>query len=288
MKSFLILFSVIFIFYGCVKNNPDPSWIEVTKWSLIANTQASYIQGELSQNITDAHVFIDNKMIGIFEVPFKIPILKNGNVNIKIYPVIRNNGISATKKIYPFLAFYEINSELIQNKTLTINPVTYYNDNTKFWIEDFEDATIKIENDPTSKVQIHTDSKSEILKYGHYYGSVSLTASDSIWIAYTTASLDLPKGGKEVYLEIDYYNSNNLITGLLDYTAGSWTNNTNIRLNKQDYATLQWKKIYIDLKELVSFKSKATAFKISFQALFESNGYLTNDIYLDNIKLVYN
>ena len=40
---------------------------------------------------------------GIFEVPFKIPILKSGSVSIKVYPVVKNNGISATKKIYPFL-----------------------------------------------------------------------------------------------------------------------------------------------------------------------------------------
>ena len=287
MKFFLFIFLISIFLSSCVKNNPDPAWIEVNKWTLESNPNAMYEEGELSQNITDACVFVDEKMMGIFEVPFKIPVLKSGGVNIKIYPVIRNNGISASKKIYPFLSYHEINTEIIQNKTLTINPKTHYNSNVKFWIEDFEDATIKIENDPISKVQIHSGDDAAVLKYGNFYGRVTLDASDSLWFGYTNGHLLLPKGGKEVYLEIDYYNTNSLTTGLIAETSLDSKNNINIQLNKQDISTIQWKKIYIDLKELVSYSTSAEFFEISFQALYEA-GLPKTDIYLDNIKLVYN
>ena len=286
MRSYIYILFLGLFFSSCVKNNPDPSWIEVNKWSLITNLNATSPQGVLSENFTDAYVFIDNKMMGIFEVPFKIPLLKNGSTNIKIYPVIKNNGISATKKIYPFMVPYELNVVLEQNKTLVINPVTYYDSATQFWIEDFEDATIKLENDVDSKVQIHSDADLTILKYGNYCGKITLNASDSLWLGRTTGGLDLPKGGKEVYLEIDYYNTNSITTGLVVVTPTGVTDNPDIQLNKQPLETVQWKKIYIDLKELVSYSSTATSYEISFKALFDA-GLPSSNIYLDNIKVVH-
>ncbi len=286
MKAFINILLLFFVVSSCVKNNPDPSWIEVNKWSLITNVNATSPQGVLSENFTDAYVFVDNKMMGIFEVPFKIPLLKSGTVNIKIYPVIKNNGISATKKIYPFMEPYELNVNLSQNKTLVINPVTYYNSATQFWIEDFEDATIKIENDVNSKVQIHSNDDPLILKYGNYFGKITLNATDSLWLGRTAGSLVLPKGGKEVYLEIDYYNTNSILTGLVVNTPTSITDNPDIQLNKQEPESVQWKKIYIDLKELVSYSSTATSYEISFKALFDA-GLPTSNIYLDNIKIVH-
>lgn len=287
MRSYFVLLFSGFLILSCVKNNPDPSWIEVKEWTLESNPNATQIQGEMTHNITDACVFVDEKIIGIFEVPFKIPILKSGSANIKIYPVIKNNGISATKKIYPFLQYYELNTVLEKNKTVTITPTTRYNNDTKFWIEDFEDATIKIENDPTSTVQILSGSESSILKYGNFYGRVTLNSTDSLWLAYTNGKLDLPKGGKEVYLEIDYYNTNSVTTGLIVVTSNGVSNNPNIQLNKQDPSEIRWKKIYIDLKEMVSYSTTANYFEVSFKALYDA-GISPSDIYLDNIKLVYN
>ena len=103
MNRFSFSLILLLSFTACVKNNPDPSWLEVTAWTLQSNIDLSGDEGELSHNITEAWVLIDDKVIGVFQVPFKIPILKDGMCNIKIYPAIKNNGISATKKIYPFL-----------------------------------------------------------------------------------------------------------------------------------------------------------------------------------------
>ena len=102
MRTIFSLLLVGFLFSSCLKNNPDPSWLEVNAWTLEANSSASMYQGELTHNFTDAWVYIDDKIIGVFEVPFKIPLLLKGNVNIKIYPAIKNNGISATKKLFTF------------------------------------------------------------------------------------------------------------------------------------------------------------------------------------------
>ena len=154
MRASFLLFVLGFILTlnSCVNN--EPFWIEVGEWTISANPNLGGDEGELNHNITEAWVYINDSIIGVFEVPFKIPVLISGMSSIKIYPAIKNNGISATKKIYPFLNLYEINAELIQNETLVINPTTQYKDNLNIWVEDFEDISIALEDDPIHHLQI--------------------------------------------------------------------------------------------------------------------------------------
>jgi hypothetical protein len=206
-----------------------------------------------------------------------------------VYPAIRNNGVSATKKIYPFVERYEINTTLVQNQTLQINPITRYSPAVRFAIEDFEDPAIKLVNDQNSATQMSQGNDPSILQWGNFYGFVNLNQTDTTWIAYTNFEsvneADLPRG-KEVYLEIDYYNTNNVITGLLWISSTSIKNNTNYRLNKQDPSKVKWKKIYIDLKELISNSPVGTYFEQSFQALLDE-GDTEGIIVIDNIKVVH-
>lgn len=269
---------------SCIKNNPDPSWLEVTAWTLEQNSNSQYPTGELTHNFTDAWVYVDDKIIGVFEVPFKIPILRSGMVNIKIYPAVRNNGIAATKKIYPFVEVFEVNKELVQNEVLKLDLVTRYSSIVKFWVEDFEDPAVKLTNDPVSASTYTLGNDPSILKWGNYYGRIDLNTTDSSWIAYTD-NMFLPKG-QEVYLEIDYYNTNQLITGVLAISSTSIKNNPNIQLNAQDLSSVKWKKIYIDLKEIVSNSAEAEYYKQSFEAIIRQ-GFSQTFIVLDNIKVVH-
>lgn len=291
MKQFFLFVITGLMLNSCIKNNPDPSWIEITPWTLVANSNSQYPTGELTHSFTDAWVYVNDELIGVFQVSdtLKIPVLKSGAVNIKIYPAIRNNGVSATKKIYPFVERYEINTTLVQNQTLQINPVTRYSSTVRFAIEDFEDPAIKIVNDLNSATQMAQGNDPAILQWGNFYGFVNLNETDSTWIAYTNFEsvneANLPRG-KEVYLEIDYYNTNNVVTGLLWISSSSIQNNTNYQLNDQNPSTVKWKKIYIDLKELISNSPAGTYFEQSFQAMLD-NGDTEGLIVIDNIKVVH-
>ena len=96
---------------------------------------------------------------------------------------------------------------------------------------------------------------------------------------------DLPRG-EEVYLEIDYYNTNNVVTGLLWISPSSIKNNTNYQLNDQNPSSVKWKKIYIDLRELVSNSPAGSYFEQSFQAMLDE-GDSEGLIVIDNIKVVH-
>ena len=123
----------------------------------------------------------------------------------------------------------------------------------------------------------------------YFYGFVNLNETDSTWVAYTNFEsvneANLPRG-EEVYLEIDYYNTNNVVTGLLWISSSSIKNNTNYQLNDQDPSSVKWKKIYIDLKELVSNSPAGSYFEQSFQAILDKDD-TEGLIVIDNIKVVH-
>lgn len=285
MRLVVQVFSLFILVSSCVKNNPDPSWLEVNEWQLNSNIALSGLEGELTESITNAQVYIDDELIGIFEVPFRIPILKSGAVNVKVYPVVINNGISATKKLYPFLERYEIDAELVQNEDLVINPVTTYKSFTNFWVEDFEDINNSIENDETSLATIQLSNENLNSFNGNFYGKVVLNEVDSTWVANTTDQLAIPKND-ECYLEIDYYVTNDLYTGLLFVSPSVIANNVNVRLNGQSPENAVWKKIYIELKELISSSPNNTQFLQTFTA-FLDEGKTEGLICIDNIKVLW-
>lgn len=271
---------------ACIKNNPDPSWIEVNSFVLLTNPALSGSEGQLSQDFRDVWLYIDDQMVGCFQTPFKIPILKDGNVNIKIYPAVRNNGISGDKKIYPFMNVYEINSKLVKNQTLTVNPVTSYVDNLNFWIEDFEDASIKIQDDPnTSLASMFITSDNLTPFSGFNYGKVILNELDSVWVANTTEQLSIPKN-KPCFMEVDYYNTNTFVQGFLALNLNGNNYQDNAGFNEQSFSAVKWKKMYIELTELIGYSTNGSNFIQTFKANLDSLQTETF-ICIDNIKIVY-
>jgi hypothetical protein len=184
---------------------------------------------------------------------------------------------------------YEVNTELIQKQTITINPVTRYNSMSQFSIEDFEDPlnlnimvdqnTSAIKSTPTSNIDLESFN-------GNFYGLIQLNQTDSSWIASTQNQLFINKG-RDAYLEVDYYNTNSITTGLIYVKPDNTTqNNPNIRLQTQDSSTIRWKKIYIDLKELIGYAPNGSNFLQSFIATLDE-GKSEGEIRIDNIKVVY-
>lgn len=276
------------ILSACVKNNPDPSWLAVDEWVLEANPALNGEEGQLTQNITDAWVYVDEQLVGIFEVPFKIPILKEGPVSIRIYPTIRVNGISATKMRNEHLEQYETTGVLVKNQTLSIVPKTHYKDNVNFWIEDFEDINIKLTDDPnTSSAQLVIAN--DTLKWfnGNYYGKVQLSTQDSIWVAYTNQDQQLSiSKNKHAMLELDYCNSVPFTNYLLFVSPNGTNENPMVTMTKSPLNALRWKKMYIFLTEIITSGPNNTNYIQAFRA-FHDAAISNNIILIDNIKVVY-
>lgn len=287
MRYLLVIISISLLLTNCVKNNPQPVWLVINEWTLQTNLNANDEQGEMTHNFSDVWVYVDNKVIGVFELPCKIPVLVSGSAKVQLYPAVRNNGIASTKKLYPFVEPFVVNSEnFIPGQSYTYNPTTRYLSNCNFWIEDFDAGSVKIQTDNNfSNASLQIENNSTISLTGDY-GHVALSQTDSLWIGITTDALTLPKG-KEVYLEIDYRNTNALLTGVRAFNiSGGTTDNDFVSVNAQKEADLKWKKIYIDLKEIVSYSQTAATFKQYFKTLLPKDVAFA-DIYIDNIKIIH-
>jgi len=183
---------------------------------------------------------------------------------------------------------YEVNATLTANQTLTLNPITRYNNLTNFWIEDFEDPlNLKIDVDQNTSAILTTPTDNQDLQWfnGNFYGRINLNSTDSSWIASTNEQIYIPKN-RDAYLEIDYYNTNSLLTGVLWISSNSITDNPNIQLNAQAQDVVRWKKIYIDLKELIGNSPAGSNILQSLKARLDE-GKTNSEIRIDNIKVVY-
>lgn len=293
MKTIFPIVLIVVLLSSCEKNNPDPVWIEIEKWELEANPNLSNEPSVLSHNFTDAWVFVDNDLMGVFELPVKIPVLKEGSLKVRVVPAVKNNGISATKKIYPFVVPYEETVSLEKNQSATISPITHYKDECNFWLEDFEDPTFSIASGTSSLVDMQKVSDPLVLDpfvNEGAFGRISLSTSLNSYVGSTTANafgtinMPLPKG-TDVYLEIDYHTSNNLVTGVLAINSAGVTDNVNVQINAQKEGPF-WNKIYIQVDEIVSMSTAAERFEFSFNAILDE-GDTEGEINIDNIKAVY-
>lgn len=288
MKLFLPIVFGLFLF-ACQQKNPQPVWLSLSEWQLNPSDQPVGNEGQLTHNFSDVCVYVDGKMIGIFELPCKIPVIAQGKVSVVMYPVIRNNGIAATKKIYPFVIPHTEQLDLNPGETYSIDLQTRYANETHFWIEDFNSPNIQVitEGAPVNASLIRNNNPLYALPGGDFYGQIHLTTSDSLWIGYTDPTMNLPGSGAEVYLEIDYRNTNGILTGLIEISPDNQKKqHPNVTINPQHLSELKWKKIYIDLKDIVSNAPSSAQFSHYFRTILNS-GEIESDIYIDNIKVVH-
>lgn len=285
MKYLYFFVLLSFGLSSCVKNNPLPVWLEINNWTLNSNPDSNTSPGELTHNFSDVWVYIDGKVIGVFEVPCKVPVLVSGSCKVTLYPAFKNNGLASTKKIYPFTEPYEVAMDFAEGETYTFNPTTRYYSNTEFWIEDFEGSTVKLVKDASvSTAELTVENNSSIGPWGNY-GHVSLNSTESLWVG-VTDPLYLPKSGAEVYLEFNYKNTNSILTGMIEMqSGGSQVDHAGFTASPQT-SDVKWKKIYIDLKDVVSNTPSGVSYKQYLKMLLDE-GLSSSEVYIDNIKVIH-
>ena len=131
-----------------------PAYISIDSISLTTNYAT---QGTASQNITDAWVYLDDNLVGAFQLPVKrIPILATGKHKISVQPGIKKDGIGATRTNYVFYNTIERTVNLAEDsitKMGTLN-TTYQETTTFFLKEDFDGLAVKLDTTPSSEVGI--------------------------------------------------------------------------------------------------------------------------------------
>ena len=126
VKNYILVLVILFGFNSCSKDELEatiPSYISIDKFTISTNYST---QGTSSSNITDAWVYIDNDLVGIFELPAKFPVLKEGNVKIDVYPGIKENGISERRSKYIFYNAYSLHKQGFHTSHYLISYTLYH------------------------------------------------------------------------------------------------------------------------------------------------------------------
>lgn len=280
---------------SCNLINPEeevPSWIQIDSFQLQDNPNA--IEGSLSHDITDAWVFVDDEMIGIYELPAKIPILNEGTRKLTIGPGIKVSAVSTLRDNYLFYNAYIDNAfELRRDEVIEVTPVSSYRDPDLGYVydvvEDFEDLFSQMEETPDSEVTFEKTTDPSLVFEGSGSGLMEISESNTAAAIRTSLNYELPQAGKTVFLEMDYYTDFYL-------TVGVYVNNSGTQDEIVDYLTLRpttdddqkWKKVYVALTSVISGAANPKDFYIFFNAnIQDASSRKDGKVILDNVKLVY-
>lgn len=290
-----ILFSLIFgivLFTSCDKlfnEVAEPVYFKIDSFSL----ETEYVtQGSSNHDITDAWVYIDDQLQGIYELPAKFPVIASEGIHdILITPGVKLNGIAATRFQYDVMTSYQTNINVSIGDTIQIEPEVRYRDNAQFlWLEDFEQGGESWIKDGLSDSTLTIQSDSLAFE-GNSYGEIYLRDDQSRFEIQSNNDFIFPKGGTPVFLELNHKSvlgdngsNNNLFgIGLISYTVSSVIQSEPfIYLNSKS----DWNKTYVNLTAEIAANPNAFAHKI-YIGLARDAGNGPVHILIDNLKVVH-
>ena len=286
---FIYIIVFTFLIQACKFFNPEepiPAYIHIEK----INLKTDYLkEGSNASKISDAWVYIDEQLIGCFELPATFPVLQEGPHLVKVRAGIKVNGIAASRGPYPFYQAYTQQVDFQKNKRSIINPIVSYTSSAHFnFMENFDGIGITLTpnpNEPTDDTIRQTFTKNNVFE-GTGSGIVRLTKNKFRFHNVSNTSYVLPKSGSPVFLEFNYKCNSNFYVGIYAHTNASGGTNTSQTIALGLNATTNWNKMYAYLTPAVSNSANATDYNIFFSMEKNVPGDSIG-LLLDNIKLVY-
>ena len=287
MRLFLFFLSVfsLSLFVACDIINPEeeiPAYIASDSAVLVTNYD---LQGSNAHNISDAWIYVDGKLVGVFEMPFSIPVLAAGTKSVVIQAGIKNNGVAASRVVYPFYTKYTIDTTLTPGEVLRLTPQFEYQDVNFVVKEDFEDLGIVFAVSAQSDTSINLVSGNEAFE-----GNSMFFALDSVRDVFECRSTDLYElpYGKNVFLEMTFKNNDYFTFGVF---ARKYNGGTDVEIRVPIITfnpTDTYKTIYISLANAITSNSQAYDFRLYYTCTHSDESLNdTTRVFIDNVKLIY-
>jgi len=279
------LFIIALVLQGCDIINPqekEPAYLYIPSFTF----QAYLNQGTSSEEITEVWVYANDKSLGVYDLPAKIPILDLGTSNIRIFAGIKNNGISNSRIRYPFYAPFDTTLAISSFQIDTIVPnFSYYN----FAVineKTFESGNFLTQTGANNGTFSTTNNNLQVFE-GSRSGLGHLDAGMSLLYFKDDENLTYASGDN-VFLEMNYSSNNTFSVGFITTTGGISAKNMALIINPTssgDGLTPVWKKIYIDFGYILQQNPNAQFHEWYIEAV-PSNSSVPVNIFLDNLKWV--
>ncbi len=270
---------------------PIPAYIHIDKITVVKNpagfSNSTYPdEGSLSSKISDAWVYIDEQLIGCFELPTSIPVLYSGSHQVKIRAGIKVNGIAATRSPYPFYQEYTQNINFIKGGKTYLSPTVMYRSNTTFkYMENFENPGTILRRSGASgvdtSIQRLFSPNPNVFPDGTGSGIAYLTPQRT-YFECVLESTPLPQGSAPVFLEFNYKCNHEFVTGVYGLSNSSTLQVEALTFNP----SASWNKAYLYLSPAIGQSGNSTQFSV-FIGMRNFNSEDSLALVLDNIKLVY-
>lgn len=255
--------------------------------------------GTSSSKITCVWVNVDGTYQGVYELPATIPLPFEGTHRVEIEPGINLNGIQSLRNIYDFYESYEEELNLTPNGDVWFNAsadsvptITYagLNHHTITVVEDFENVGTGFERADradTGFTKINDPSlifpATGLNETNNNSGMVVMPGRDFLFEAVSVNEYtDLPKGGANVYLEMNYKTTSVVTLGVYRRIPGQVDQVPVVSL----FPSPEWNKIYMNLVTEVSAIPNAEGFRL-FVGSLNTEGAEVDSLFFDNLKLVY-
>ncbi len=284
MKHFYFLLTtlMLLLLMSCKKDELKatvPAYLKIDEISVQINKPE---EGSASSKISDAWVYVDDQLIGAFELPTVVPILKTGPVKISVRGGVFNNGLSNQRIVYPFYEFFTLNSTISPEQELEPDLVVGYKDLTKFnedWSgEDFEQGVNFINNSRSDTNLVRTTDPGKIFE-GSASGALFLPTGTTFAEVYSTNITNIPRNGTAVYMEMNYKATHDFAVSI--YVENQLTQYSVINFRP----TSEWNKVYIDFSKVFSTLFDASNYNIAIGMSKSSSE--NAELLIDNVKLMH-
>jgi len=274
---------ILFLAAACSKGDKVPAFVEIGEVAMSTTSG----QGGATSKVTDAWVTLNEKLLGVWELPARIPVLAEGPNVIGLVPAIKRNGTFDDRLRYPFYTPYSTTVNLVREGTAAVNPVTSYTDETLVWQEGFED--------PFSQFAITANSDTQLLRFTPITNPELLYLENGPCAGFRLDAShryvriecdeDFLSYGGPAFLELDH-RSDLLITVGVKYFADGLERYEPFVYLPPTYrsdGTMPWNKVYLDLS---AFFNSAVAERDVYIEATLPDSRSSAEIYLDNIKLL--
>ena len=291
----ILAFSVVFMMLflaSCDKFQGDqtvPAYLSVDSLSFYTDND---LQGTDNQKIADVWVYVDDDVIGGFELPALIPILAEGIHKLEIRPGIILNGIPETRAPNPCwepIITYSFNF-VPDSISKTTGTSTYTSNSVFVWMEDFEDASLAIKKSNNSDTGIvrtqPANAPDAFLDEYSFFSGISYLDKERPYLQLVSddgndAGFVFDRGDF-IFLELNYKNDVPLTIGLyIKLMDNTVEDRSFLNISPSD----DWNKIYINFTPIVNETVDAVYYNVYINASLDSETDQAR-IKLDNIKLV--
>ncbi len=278
----LLLFFLAATLISCEKFSGDqtvPAYISID--SITLTTEYS-TQGTASHSITDAWIYVDDELVGAFQMPARPPVLKQGSHRVTILTGIKKNGIGTTRAVYDFYNEITAVVNLTPDSTVKLGRrnTTYRSAAEFLWREDFEGLSISLDTTAQSSAWIQKTNSPETTFEGAHSGLIVLDTARDFFEAVNHLENPIPYA--PVYLEMNFNIDHPLVVGVFLYGMITLYQTPVITLNPTGG---KWKKIYIDLTTSLNAYPNVSTFRVYLGTYLTATSGQAQ-LLIDNLKLV--